>query len=314
MPKLKSFNLGGCEYLVNKDLSYAPYWQNLMRRRVRQKRSTICVVTGPPGEGKSYMAMDICRVFEGFTKTGIDRFKLKQVVFTYKGYLDLITDLELGRAIVLDEPSYSLSHREWYQTLNRALVLTLESQRFKVHPLFLPIVNKELLDKTIRSYLIQYQIVMRKRGLADVYEISPSQRDAKIYHTFLCRLDYDMLDLNLCDRDSCLDCEKLNDGCNIFRARYERKKAKIQDKRYEQAKELATTTATSELTDQQKENMLYSVREKFSEVAGEKSQARKIDREIMRIVARDDFGIHIPRNKAVMIAKSLGYHHPNEFV
>lgn len=306
MPQLKRFKLDGCAYLVNKDISYAPYFQNLLRKRVRNKQSTICVVTGPAGEGKSYMAIDICRVFEGFTKTGIDRFKLRQVVFTYKGYLDLITNLELGRAIVFDEPSYAIGKREWYQQLNKALVLTMESQRFKIHPLFIPVINKSLLDKTVRSYLIQYQIIMRKRGLADVYEISPSQRDTKIYRYFLCRLEYKMLDLDLCDRDSCLGCEKLNDGCNIFRARYERKKAKIQDKRYESAKEMAQTKETIELTNRQIERILYPDREKFTKDGF-------IDAQLMRIVAQEEHGIRLSNNKCYVIKKAMIYHHPKEF-
>ncbi len=60
--------------------------------------------------------------------------------------------------------------------------------------------------------------------------------------------------------------------------------------------------------------MLYSVREKFSEVEDEESQARKIDPQLMRIVAREDFGIHLPRNRSYLMTKAMKYHHPNEFV
>ena len=60
--------------------------------------------------------------------------------------------------------------------------------------------------------------------------------------------------------------------------------------------------------------MLYSVKEKFTEKEDEESQALKIDRQLMRIVARDDFGIHLPKNRAYLIAKSMKYHHPDEFI
>lgn len=314
MVKLKRVNIGGRIALVNKDVGVALYFQNMLRKRIRQQKSTNCVVTGEPGEGKSYIAMDICRTLEGLTKSGRDRFTLKQVVFTYSQYLDLITNLELGRPIVFDEPSYAIGKRDWYKELNKALVLTMESQRFKVHPLFIPIINKSLLDKTVRSYLIQFQIVLRARGHAVVYRIEPSQASDKIYRKEICRLQYGLFDSHLCPNTSCLGCKKLNDGCNIFRARYERKKAKIQDKRYESAKDMAQKRESLQLTDLQKENMLYSVREKFCEVEDEESQALKIDRQLMQIIARDDFGIHLPKNRAYLIAKSMKYHHPNEFV
>ena len=77
---------------------------------------------------------------------------------------------------------------------------------------------------------------------------------------------------------------------------------------------MATKTATSQLTDQQVENMLYSVKEKFSALEDDASEVRRIDCQLMRIVARDEFGIRLPRNRSYLFAKSMKYHHPNEFV
>ena len=306
MPKLKKMNIGGRITLVNKDIGVAPYFQNFLRRRVREQKSSNVVVTGEPGEGKSYMAIDICRVLMGLTKTGIDRFKLKQIVFTYSQYLDLIINLPIGAPIVFDEPSYALGKRDWYKDLNKALVLTMESQRFKIHPLFIPVVNKSLLDKTVRSYLIQFQVVLRKRGRAIVYRIEPSQASEKIYRKEMCRLQYDVLDKDLCNRESCLGCNKLIE-CTIFRARYERKKATIQDKRYESAKDKAARFETIQLTDQMIEKILYPVNKKFVNEEG------KIDVALMRIVAEEDFTIKLNNQRSYKIAKALKYHHQNEF-
>lgn len=305
MPKLKVRNVGGWETLVNKDVAVAPYFSNLLRKRVHQKQATNIVVTGEPGEGKSYLAIDIARALMGVTKTGIDRFRIKQVVFTYSQYLALIIDLPMGDPIIFDEPSFAMGKRDWYRELNKALVLTIESQRFKVHPLLIPVVNKSLLDKTIRNYLIQFQIEVRMRGRAVVYRIKPSQRTDKIYHYEMCRLQYNMFDIDLCKEDSCLGCEKLLD-CKLFRAQYERKKASIQNRRYEAARDKATKRESQQLTDLQLENILYSARNKFVDEG-------KIDVMLMRIIARDDFGINIPKNRAYVIVKSMKYHHPNEF-
>ena len=82
------------------------------------------MVTGEPGEGKSYQAIDLCRVLQGKTKSGKDRFKINQVVFTYKQYMKLIIRLRMGLPIVFDEPSYAMGKRDWYLDLNKALVLS----------------------------------------------------------------------------------------------------------------------------------------------------------------------------------------------
>lgn len=306
MPKLKLMNFRGWETLVNKEISVGPYFSALMRKRVHKKQATNIVITGEPGEGKSYQACDLARVLQGLTKSGNDRFKMKQVVFTYSQYLTLIIDLPMGDPIVFDEPSYAMGKRDWYKELNKALVMTIESQRFKVHPLFIPIINKALLDKTIRSYLIQYQVELKRRGYGIVYRIQPSQSSEKIYRHFMCRLRYQMFDQEYCQRDSCLDCERLLE-CELFRARYERKKADIQNRRYEEARDKADTRESEQLTDLQVENILYTARDKFTD-------EDKIDVTLLRIVARDEFGIHIHKNRAYVVAKSMKYHHPNEFV
>jgi len=78
--------------------------------------------------------------------------------------------LREGQVIVLDEPEYVAGHREWYRDQNRALVSTMRSGRFKVHPVFLPIINKSLLDKVIREHLLQYMVVLEDRGEGTVYQ------------------------------------------------------------------------------------------------------------------------------------------------
>jgi len=306
MPTLKLKNFNGWETLANKDVGYAPYFSSELRKRVHRKKATNIVVTGEPGEGKSYMAIDICRVLAGLTKSGKDRFKINQVVFRYKQYMKLILNLPMGKPIVFDEPSYAMGKRDWYKDVNKVLVQTIESQRFKVHPLFIPIINKALLDKTIRSYLIQFQVEMKDRGKATVYRIYPSQHTEKIYRYTFCHLEYDIFNNDRCSRDSCLDCKKII-SCPLFRAQYERKKASIQDQRYESAYETASRKETSQLTDTQIEKMLYGIKKKFTNEDG------KIDATLLRIVAKEELGVVLGHNRAYRLKKSLEYHYQNEF-
>ncbi|MCJ7761053.1 hypothetical protein MUP59_07950, partial [Candidatus Bathyarchaeota archaeon] len=247
--KIRNFN--GWQTLVSKELSIAPYFSSTLRYRVNHKLACNIVVSGEPGIGKSYMATDIARVIEGIiVGSGKERFTVDQIVFFYSAYMDLITKLKMGKAIVFDEPSYAMGKRDWYKDLNKVLVQTIESQRFLVHPLLIPIINQALLDKTIRSYLIQYMIHVTGRGHALVYRIKASQHQEKIYRYQICELIYRQFDRNICSKDSCLGCKVIG-KCQLMRAQYERKKKGIQIERYEQARTQASRKESLEFTEQQ---------------------------------------------------------------
>lgn len=163
-PSLKAINYNGFQALQSAALAVGPYFLNALAHRIHSKMATNVVFTGEPGIGKSYMAITAARLLEGKTADGKDRFTVDQVVFTYSEFMELVLRLKSGKIIVFDEPSYAIGKREWYKELNQALTKTIESFRFKVHPLFIPVVNKSLLDKTVREYLIQYQVNVYARG------------------------------------------------------------------------------------------------------------------------------------------------------
>jgi hypothetical protein len=96
--------------------------------------------------------------------------------------------------------------------------------------------------------------------------------------------------------------------CPTFRTAYERKKAEIQNQRYEQAEHEADYIETKTLTDVQIENILYTLYHKFTDQNG------KIDVDLLRIVAREDCGVHLGHNRAYRIKKQLKYHHPEQFL
>jgi len=236
--------MGFQEFYYDQTLAVFPKFSFTIRSRIKQKRATNIVVSGEGGIGKTYNAIDICR--------GLDkRFTIDQVVFNLEQFLDAVLDSPMGVPIVFDEPSYAMSKREWYKDLNQALVKTMESFRYKVHPLFIPVINKSLLDKTVRNYLLQFQIVVQDRGKAIVYRLSPSPFQDKTYQYFFCSLKYPIFDRHLCNKDSCLGCRHLNNKekpCSLFRAQYERKKADIQGDRYEESLEEAQAKASSRFT------------------------------------------------------------------
>jgi hypothetical protein len=163
-----------------------------------------------------------------------------------------------------------------------------------------------LLDKTIRSYIIQYHIEIKKRGYATVYRIQPSQHQDKVYRHYFCDLQYRMCDWDVCQRLSCLDCKKLS-TCTLFRARYERKKEKIQDTRYTEAYELAIQKETQQMTDEMIEAKALQIRSKFTD------EFKHISVNDMLVYLADEYDIRMGKTKAYQLKRSLEIHFPELF-
>ena len=154
---------------------------------------------------------------------------------TYAEFMQLMLKLREGQIIVLDEPEYVAGHRDWYKEQNKALVATMRSGRFKVHPVFIPLINKSLLDKVVRQHLLQYMVWLEDRGEGTVYKLSPSHFTDETYTKFLCRIRFEMLDVNECEKMWCYSCKSFKDNsCRLLRAQYEHKREEIQNLRYEQ--------------------------------------------------------------------------------
>lgn len=291
-------------YLVNKELGYLPYFQLILRTRINKKKAVNVVVTGEAGEGKSYEAWTLCLLLD-------PKFTVDQIVYTYAEYMKLLRGLPMGRAIMFDEPSYAMGKRDWYKQINKVLVQTIESQRFKVHPLFVPIINKSLLDKTIRDHLIQFQVIVKDRGKAEVFRLQASQFEEKVYHHFLCELRYPLIgtcppQFRKTNRDSCLGCRYLK-KCPTFRAQYERKKAKVQDRRYEQAEVEASYMETRDMTDKQLANLSYAFKDKIINDKGQLSA------KLLRVVLLHDLNVKIGYNRAYTIKELMKLMHPDDF-
>lgn len=307
LSKLKSMKMGHHEFLINRDLGYYPYFSVELRQRIKHKKIINCIVTGEGGLGKTYQGSDICRVLAPKT------FDVDNIVFVYLEFLRNVLTTPRGTPVEFDEPSYAMSKMEWYKDVVKALVKTVESFRFKGKPLFIPIINKNLLEKNIRSYLIQFHIVMHDRGDATAYRVFTSQFQDKQYNYEICELKYDLFDNNLCNRESCLDCKKLmprdiSKRCNIFRARYERKKANVQDSRYKDDLEEAKSKDSDKMNIDEIEQVALNYFDKFYD-----KDKDRIDVELMTVILFREEGIRIGHNKKYRLAKQIEYDHPKLF-
>lgn len=310
LPKLKSMKLGSHEFLVNSKLGYYPYFSVELRKRVRNMKANNIVGTGEGGIGKSYMLSDICRTLSPY-------FGIEDVVYRYPEFLRCVQTARKGTPIEFDEPSYAMSKKDWYMEVTKALVKTIESFRFKGKPLFIPIINKQLLEKDIRSYLMQYHVHIYDRGKARVYRLYAAQDRDKVYRYELCQLRYKMFDINLCSKKSCLSgingCPKLfpsdtSKRCMVFRAQYERKKISTQEERYEKAIEDAEIKETSKLDLDEIEAKIMVYFDKFYIVDKD-----KIDTDLLAIILKRMLNIRIGHNKLYRLKRMIEYDHPDYF-
>lgn len=305
--KPAKMKMGKHEYLVSSELGYYPYFSVTLRQRVKQKKVINAVVTGEGGVSKSYTTSDICRTLAPKT------FDVENIVFTYPEFLRSVITDKRGTPIEFDEPSYAMSKKDWYKELTKALVKTIESFRFKGKPLFIPIINKNLLEKDIRTYLLQFHVSCYDRGKARVYRVYQSQFKDQTYNYELCKLQYQLFDNNLCDKDSCLTCRHLNPSdktkrCPIFRARYERKKMFTQEERYEQALEDAEEQEYSKLSLDEIEAKAIQYADDFIDV-----DKIKVDRNMLDIVLRRKLKLRIGHTKLYKLANLIEYDHPELF-
>ena len=307
LTKLRKMRLGNHEYLINPNLGYYPYLSIEWRQRVKQKKVINCAFTGEAGLGKSYECMDVFRTLAPKT------FGVDDIVFNYIDFLQCVVTSPRGTPIEFDEPSYAMSKKDWFKELNKALVKTIESFRFKGKPLGIPIINKELLEKDVRSYLIQYQFVMSDRGEANVYRLYPSQFQSKTYRYLITELIYKLFDNNLCDKESCLDCKKLNprdvsNRCKIFRSRYERKKMNVQDKRYEDDLQEAKNLDADSMSYDELEVIAMNYFDKFYD-----EDKNKLDVDMLATVLWKEERIDLGHNKKYRLAKQIIYDNPKLF-
>lgn len=138
------------------------------------------------------------------------------------------------------------------------------------------------------------------------YRLESSQAEDKLYRHHICNLEMPLMDHELCNKDTCLGCKKLND-CGIFRALYEKKKASIQESRYAQELEKAQHLESKEFTFKDLVNIAYEHRAEYVD-----SDTHKIKIAKLKLALREQ-GISLGINKAYELMEKLEKDYPNEF-
>jgi len=279
---------------VSADIGVGPYFSNQIMHRINQQKSCNVIFCGEPGISKTYTATSLAKYVQ-------PTFKDDQIAYTFTRYMELQIKEPEGHVIVMDEPEYIAGHREWYQDVNKALVATTRSGRFKVHPLFIPTINKSLLDKVIRKYLLQYMVWMDERGEGTVYRISPNKFDESVMHIPQYKIRVEMLDTAKCEKPWCLNCRSFTDNsCQLLRAQYERRRKEIQTRRYQEDLERSRKVETAELSTKQLEDMALRANDKLI-----RTNRGTIDPHSLMLVFEEEYHVLLNLTKATNLSRRL---------
>lgn len=309
-PRRTSFNYSGYRAIINRKAGVYPHFITTVRVRMRDKLANNIVVSGEAGVSKTYTSGFICKLLNRRWNPAED------MVMNFDEYMEEI--MHKGKKhvpICFDEPQDALYNRDWQKDINKALVKTMTSQRFRLRPVVIPIINQNLLDINIRKYLLQFHVIMLRRGEGLAYRLTSSQTEDKLYRMRICKLQYGMMDINRCDKDSCLSCRKLTKKtptggyeCMIWRAIYERKKIIEVNKRDVKSVDEQKRKSAAKLSDK---DVLAGITPDINKMLAPKGSGFTIDPQLVTEQTEEVLGVTLGINRALRIRRQLELKFPH---
>lgn len=302
---VKSFNFSGYRALVDQGQGIYPYFSVDVRGRMKRKLSANIVTTGEGGVSKTYTSALLAKILNKKWNVSED------LVMTFDEYMEQIMRSDKAYVpLLFDEPQDALYNRDWQQDINKALVKTMTSQRFRLRPIIIPIINQSLLDVNIRKYLLNYHVVLLERGQGIAYKLSASQTEDKLFRQRICRIKYGLMDINQCDKESCLRCIKLEKktpsggfDCMIWRAIYERKKIAEINKRDTESQGAAKLKRARRFTDKE---IILGVKTDVAHMVSPGQDGRLIiDPDLVATHIEETLGLPIGINRALRLRRQM---------
>ncbi len=145
------------------------FWEELDERR-KTGGNVVAVATGPNNAGKSYWCLELCRQLH--LSYGLEPFTDEGVVFNSRQFWERMQGSSSEAWALWDEPNKGLSHRDWYEEMNKAVTTFIQTFRFKRKSLLLALPHVRLLDKSARAVLL-FEAMMKRPGLARVHQLEP---------------------------------------------------------------------------------------------------------------------------------------------
>jgi len=113
-------------YAVEVGSFKSPFFFNEIQARRYKNKSNIIIITGSPGDGKTYCGIRLCEIFD----PKFDPYT--QIVFTRPQLLHIIGEkspLKRGQVILIDEAHYQMGSRRWMESVQKDLMDALASVR-----------------------------------------------------------------------------------------------------------------------------------------------------------------------------------------
>lgn len=136
--------------------------------RLKSKRNFICVIHGPTGSGKSYLAMKIA---ETLSKVLGVPFTVDQILFDPGEFFILVNELPSRAFVVIDEAGSILDARRFMSMINCITSYVLETFRFKQINVIFTVPSLKMVDVNVRR-LMHCMVFQTDRGTARIYKIN----------------------------------------------------------------------------------------------------------------------------------------------
>lgn len=328
---IQILNWHGYEVAASSALS--PFFFKAISSRIKQSRSVIILITGPPGEGKSYMAIRLGEILNDIltdrkrarkfymadTPTPNPSEDRSQVIFEREHFLYLIgndSPLRQGEVIVVDEAQFGADARRWMEALQQDVINQLEAVRSKGLIIIFVALHMERVDKIIRKFVLTYMIHLENRGIGLVYHLFTPRFEGNLHKRRLGRVRLNVPEHEYCKSEhDCLKCMFLHPKkgvtkCETLRAIYERRKKEFLGMQSEQAKKKAEQESLKRRLISDAE-MLQTIYENHKELTLN-PRSKRIEIEAIRILIRNRKEISIGINKAQNLRIRFEITYPNE--
>lgn len=219
----------------------AYFFKDIEKRREKNK-SNIIIVTGSPGEGKTYTGLRLAEIFDKHFDPST------QIVFSRPQLLHVIGEhspLKRGQVILIDEAHYGMGSRRWMENVQKDLMDALASVRSRGFIIIIVCLHIEMLDKIVRKYVLSFMIHMEDRGASVVYRLYTPRFAKELYKERLGKMSLQLPNAELCNYHDCLECKHRFD-CMTTRAIYERRKKRFVDEASKQAEARAREQETKQ--------------------------------------------------------------------
>lgn len=286
-----------------------PYFFNEIARRRNRNRSNIIVITGAPGEGKSYFALALGQIFD-------PKFDVRvQVVFERYMLMRLIgndSPLERGQVIIVDEAQYVAGARRWYEEVQKDLMENIEAVRSRGFIIIVVALHLNLLDVIIRKYVLSFMIHMETRGHGTIYRLFTPRFSSDMFRNRLGALKLPLPDVDLCSSTDpdCLVCQ-WKDTCMTCRAVYERLKHLFTGRKAKEAEDSALAkmeqAAAQKLKDEDLVEILREHRGQFTF-----TRIGSIDINSIRLILQRETNVQMSTRRVHTVRALYALLHPEE--